>query len=81
MFSTTASKKAQKNRAIFCFLVACTVCSHSELHKQAIADFVNAASSSQGAVALAWFSQETFDAHFAIDEVVNETQKGQTLMP
>ncbi len=71
------SKLDQKLRALFCVLVVCTVCTshnHSELHK--LADTVNAASSSQGAVAFAWFSQETFDAHFAIDEVVSETQKG-----
>eukprot|EP00291_Cryptomonas_curvata_P019897 CAMPEP_0172159584 /NCGR_PEP_ID=MMETSP1050-20130122/5056_1 /TAXON_ID=233186 /ORGANISM="Cryptomonas curvata, Strain CCAP979/52" /LENGTH=193 /DNA_ID=CAMNT_0012829197 /DNA_START=241 /DNA_END=819 /DNA_ORIENTATION=- len=68
----------RKIRAIFCFSVACTVCtshSQSELHKPAVTDSINAASSSQGAVAFAWFSQETFDAHFAIDEVVT-AQKG-----
>jgi hypothetical protein len=27
-------------------------------------------------MALAWFSQETFDAIFAIDEIVSNTQKG-----
>jgi hypothetical protein len=79
MFSQTASKMYQKTRAIFFAVVVCTVCtshSHSELHEPAVANSINAASSSQGAVAFAWFSQETFDAYFAIDEVVTETQKG-----
>ncbi len=39
-------------------------------------NLVNAASVHQGGMALAWFSQETFDAIFAIDEIVSNTQKG-----
>jgi hypothetical protein len=66
--------------ALIFALVACTVVcaekNHSEKQAPAVDNVVNAASFSQGAVAFAWFSQETFDAHLAIDEVISDTQKG-----
>jgi hypothetical protein len=66
-------------RVLICLVVVVSARNHSELHTAAGADAVNAASFSQGGAAFARFSQETFDAHFAIDEVVSETQKGGPL--
>ena len=57
------------------FANAATGDGHHSLSPQQIKT-VNAASVHQGAVAFAWFSQDTFDANFAIDEIVSETQKG-----